>query len=152
MEQLSALDAFFVYLESPRTPMHIGGVYLIDGETAGPDFGYQTLRAHVASRLAVARTFRQRLVEVPLALGHPYWIEDPYFDLDLHLPHVGVPRPGGKAALMRLAADLFARPLSRERPLWEMAFVDGLDAYPGMSAGSFAVIARVHHAAVSTLR
>ncbi len=148
MEQLSALDAAFVYLESPRTPMHIGGVYLIDGATAGPDFGYQTVRAHVESRLGVARTFRQRLVEVPLTLGHPYWIEDPDFDLDLHLPHVGVPRPGGKAELMRLAADLFARPLSRQRPLWEMAFVDGIDGYPGMSPGSYALIARVHHAAI----
>ncbi len=148
MEQLSALDAAFVYLESPRTPMHIGGVYLIDGATAGPEFGYDRVRAHVESRLGVARTFRQRLVEVPLALGHPYWIEDPDFDLDLHLPRVGVPRPGGKAELMRLAADLFARPLSRRRPLWEMAFVDGIDGYPGLSPGSYALIARVHHAAV----
>ncbi len=148
MEQLSALDAAFIYLESPRTPMHIGGVYLIDGATAGPDFGYRTVRDHVESRLAIARTFRQRLIEVPLSMGHPYWIEDPDFDLDLHMPHVGVPRPGGKSELMRLAADLFARPLSRQRPLWEMVFVDGLDDYPGLSPGSFALIARVHHAAV----
>ena len=135
MEQLSALDAAFVYLESPRTPMHIGGVYLFDAVKAGPDFGYRVVRAHVESRLAIARTFRQRLVEVPLAMGHPYWVEDPDFDLDLHMPHIGVPRPGGKDELMRLAADIFARPLSRRRPLWEMTFVDGLDGYPGMSPG-----------------
>ncbi len=148
MEQLSALDAAFVYLESPRTPMHIGGVYLFDAAQTGGDFGYDAVRAHVASRLSVARTFRQRLVEVPLSMGHPYWIEDPDFDLDLHLPRIGVPRPGGKDELMRLAADLFSRPLSRQRPLWEMAFVDGIDGYPGMSPGSFALVARVHHAAI----
>ena len=147
MEQLSALDAAFIYLESTRTPMHIGGLYLIDAKDAG-GLSYEALRAHVASRLPLARPFRQRLVEVPLAMGHPYWVEDPDFDLHLHLPHLGVPRPGGKAELMRLAADLFARPLSRSRPLWEMAFVDGVDNYPGMSPGSYAIIARVHHAAV----
>lgn len=148
MEQLSALDAAFVYLESARTPMHIGGVYLIDAQHAPADFGYASVRRHVESRLGIARTFRQRLVEVPLAMGHPYWVEDPEFDLELHMPHLGVPRPGGKSELMRLAADLFARPLSRQRPLWEMAFVDGLDNYPGLSEGSCALIARVHHAAV----
>jgi WS/DGAT/MGAT family acyltransferase len=148
MEQLSALDAAFIYLESTRTPMHIGGVYLIDGKDAGAGFGYEALREHVESRLVLARTFRQRLVEVPLAMGHPYWIEDPDFDLNLHLLHVGVPRPGGKAELMRLAGEIFARPLSRARPLWEMVLVDGLDSYPGLGRGSYAIIARVHHAAV----
>lgn len=148
MEQLSALDAAFIYLESTRTPMHIGGLYLIDGKEAGDPFSYEALRAHVDSRLPLARTFRQRLVEVPLAMGHPYWVEDPEFDLNLHLLHMGAPRPGGKTELMRLAGDLFARPLSRSRPLWEMAFVDGVDNYPGLSPGSYAIIARVHHAAV----
>lgn len=89
MEQLSALDAAFIYLESTRTPMHIGGLYLLDRKDAGSEFGYEALRDHVESRLALARPFRQRLVEVPLAMGHPYWIEDPEFDLDLHLPHLG---------------------------------------------------------------
>jgi WS/DGAT/MGAT family acyltransferase len=148
MEQLSALDAAFIYLESTRTPMHIGGVYLIDSRHAGEGFGHEALREHLASRLPLARTFRQRLVEVPLAMGHPFWIEDPEFDLNLHLLHLGAPRPGGKVELMQLAGEIFARPLSRSRPLWEMAFVDGVDDYPGLAPGSFALIARVHHAAV----
>jgi WS/DGAT/MGAT family acyltransferase len=148
MQQLSPLDSAFIYLESERTPMHIGGVYLIDRARAGDAFNLETVREHVRSRLQVARTFRQRLVEVPLALGHPFWIEDPEFDLDRHLPHHTLPEPGGKRELMELATEIFARPLDRERPLWEMAFVEGVDSYAGLSPGSVALIARVHHAAV----
>ena len=148
MQQLSPLDSAFIYLESERTPMHIGGVYLIDRASAGEAFGPATVRDHIRSRLQVARTFRQRLVEVPLALGHPFWIEDPEFDLERHLPHHTLPKPGGKREVMQLAAEIFARPLDRDRPLWEMAFVEGLDAYPGLSRGSVALVARVHHAAV----
>lgn len=148
MEQLSALDASFVYLESERTPMHIGGVYLIDAADTGEGFGFERLRQHVAGRLQLARTFRQRLIEVPLALGHPFWVEDPDFELARHMPRYRLPAPGGKRELMALAAHLFETPLDRSRPLWELAFVEGLDNYPGMSAGSFAVVGRVHHAAV----
>ena len=148
MEQLSALDSAFVYLESPRTPMHIGGVYLFDGASAGSRLTHQAVSLHVASRLQVARTFRQRLLEVPLGLGHPVWVEDPEFELAAHLPRHRVAAPGGKRELMALAAELFAQPLDRRRPLWELAFVDGLDSYPGLSSGSVALIARVHHAAV----
>jgi len=148
MEQLSALDAAFVYLESPRSPMHVGGVYLVDRARASPDFGHETVRAHIAGRLQLARTFRQRLVEVPLALGHPFWVEDPDFDLLHHLPCRTLEPPGGKRELMALAAEVFEQPLDRARPLWELIFVDGLDSYPGMTPGSMALIGRVHHAAV----
>nr|WHV03940.1 putative wax ester synthase/acyl-CoA:diacylglycerol acyltransferase [uncultured bacterium] len=148
MEQLSSLDSAFVYLESARTPMHVGGVYLIDRGKAGTGLSYARLRAHVAGRLQLARTFRQRLIEVPLTLGHPFWVEDPDFDLDLHLPRYTLPAPGGKRELMALAAELHGAPLERSRPLWELAFVDGVDEYPGMSRGSVALVGRVHHAAV----
>jgi len=148
MRQLTALDASFVYMETSRTPMHIGGMYLLDASQVDQTFGYDQFRSLIESRLSLARIFRQRMLEVPLGLGHPFWIEDPDFDLDLHLPRIGAPRPGGKKELMRLASDILARPLNRSRPLWEMAFVDGVDEYPGLSQGSFAVISRVHHAAI----
>ncbi len=148
MQQLSGLDASFLYLESPRAPMHVGGLYLLDASKAGPDFGYDKFYDLIRSRLHIARIFRQRLVEVPMGLGHPFWIEDPDFDLDVHLPRIGAPRPGGKLELMRLAANLFGKPLNRSRPLWEITFVDGVDQYPGLSKNSFAFISRVHHAAI----
>lgn len=148
LQQLSGLDASFLYLESPRSPMHVGGLYLLDASKAGEDFGYDKFFSLIESRLHVARIFRQRLVEVPMGLGHPFWIEDPDFDLHVHVPRIGAPRPGGKEELMRLAANLFGKPLNRSRPLWETTFVDGVDNFPGLSKGSFAYISRVHHAAI----
>ena len=147
MQQLSGLDASFIYMETNRTPMHIGSVYLLDVTTA-PGFNREMLRTHVAARLPRLPVFRQRLVEVPLDLGHPFWINDPDFNLDDHLVSLGCPRPGGKAELMALAAQRFARPLDRGRPLWDMTLVDGIDQYPGLPPGSMALICRIHHAAV----
>jgi len=148
MRVLSALDAFFIYLESDCSPMHIGGVYLIDAKNAQSSFGYAAFCACIQQRLQRSRVFRQRLVEVPLSLSHPYWINDPDFSLHKHLPRFRLPSPGGKKELMQLAAQVFGRMLDREKPLWEMSFVEGLDNVEGLARGSFAVITKVHHAAV----
>jgi len=148
MRTLSAQDASFVYLESDLTPMHIGGVYLFDSRDAPASFNYAKFCAHIKSRLARSPIFRQRLVEVPLSLAHPYWINDPDFVLGHHLPRFKLPAPGGWQELMQLAAQVFGQMLVRNRPLWELSFVEGLDRVPGLAHGSFAVISRVHHAAV----
>ncbi len=148
MRPLSGLDASFLYLESNRTPMHIGGVYLIDSDGSAEDFDYTRFHAHIRARLKRSMIFRERLAEVPLHLAHPYWINDPEFVLDFHLPRVSLPSPGGYAELMSLASRLFAMPLNRDRPLWQMTFVEGVDGIPGMGRGSVAVIARVHHAMI----
>ncbi|HEY5776685.1 MAG TPA: wax ester/triacylglycerol synthase family O-acyltransferase [Xanthomonadales bacterium] len=148
MEMLSALDATFIYLESEHSPMAIGAVYVIDAKDAPDDFSYQTWRSLVESRLKLSRVFRQRLVEVPLDLSFPYWINDPGFNLDNHLPFAILPEPGGMAELMQKAAHVWGRVLDRERPLWDITFVAGLNNIDGLSKGSFALITRVHHAAV----
>lgn len=148
MKQLSGIDAAFLNLEMPRTPMHIGGVYILEGETPKGRFDFETFRAHMSERMAVSSVFRRRLVEVPLNLDHPYWVEDPDFDLDLHLPHIGLPAPGGMKELMTLAAQMLARPLDRSRALWELIYVEGLKGIEGVPDGSIALIAKVHHAAV----
>lgn len=148
MHQLSGLDATFLYLESPQAPMHVGGIYIF-GDSSGTDYpDFQAFRAHVAARLDVARTFRQRLVRVPLNLDHPYWIEDPDFDLDAHLSYQALAQPGNWETLMMLAEQFFRRPLDRERPLWEMTFVEGLDSLEEGMGASIALIVKVHHAAV----
>ncbi len=148
MQQLSGLDSSFVYLETPRTPMNIGGIYIFDGNTPSGQMNFERFKEHIRSRLHVARAFRQRLIDVPLNLDFPYWIEDPDFELDLHLPHVGLPQPGDRQALMKLAADIFSKPLDRSRPLWEITFVDGLDKIEGVPKHAFAAICKIHHAAV----
>jgi WS/DGAT/MGAT family acyltransferase len=148
MEMLSALDATFIYLESEHSPMTIGAVYVIDAAEAPDSFSYDAWYSLVESRLKLSRVFRQRLVEVPLDLSFPYWIRDPDFDLVQHLPRISLPEPGGMAELMGLAADTWSRVLDRGQPLWDIAYVSGLNNIAGISKGSFALITRVHHAAV----
>ena len=148
MQMLSALDATFIYLESKHSPMAIGGVYVIDAADTPEGFSYESWYSLVKSRLKLSKVFRERLVEVPWDLSFPYWIRDPGFDLDNHLPRVSLPEPGGMAELMQMAADTWGEVLDRERPLWEITFVEGLDNIPGISKGSYALITKVHHAAV----
>ena len=85
---------------------------------------------------------RRRLVEVPFGLDHPYWIEDPDFDLDFHVRHMGLPPPGDQRQLAEQVARIVARPLDRSRPLWELYVIEGLEG------GRFAVYHKVHHALV----
>ncbi len=148
MQMLSALDATFIYLESEHSPMAIGGVYVIDAGDTPKNFSYESWYSLVKSRLKLSKVFRERLVEVPWDLSFPYWIRDPDFDLDSHLPRVSLPGPGGMEELMQMAADTWGQVLDREQPLWEITFVEGLDSVPGISKGSYALITKVHHAAV----
>jgi len=149
MEQLSGLDAAFVYLDSRNSPMHVGGVHVYQ-PTVGT-FDFEQFRDHIAASLDSSPIFRRRLVQVPLRLGRPFWVEDPHFDLDLHLQHSALPRPGDWASLRELAARMFSRPLDPERPLWHLTFVSGLEGCKQFPPGSFAVISRVHHAAADGL-
>ena len=148
MQMLSALDATFIYLESEHSPMAIGGVYVIDAGDTPKNFSYESWYSLVKSRLKLSKVFRERLVEVPWDLSFPYWIRDPDFDLDSHLPRVSLPGPGGMEELMQMAADTWGQVLDREQPLWQITFVEGLDSVPGISKGSYALITKVHHAAV----
>jgi len=148
MRLLSALDATFIYLESEHSPMAIGAVYIIDAADTADGFSYESWYALVKSRLKLSEVFRQRLVEVPLDLSFPYWVRDPDFDLDKHLPTVHLPSPGGMNELMQTAASIWGQVLDRERPLWDITLVTGIDDISEISKGSFALISRVHHAAV----
>ena len=149
MQQLSAMDASFVYLETPHTPMHIGSVAIYDPSTAPGGFvRFKDILAFIAARLRGARSFRQRLVRVPFDLDHPYWIEDPEFDLEFHVRHIALPKPGDWRQLCIQAARLHARPMDLTKPLWEFTVIEGLDNIPGLPPGCFALMCKVHHAAI----
>ena len=115
---------------------------ILDPSTAPDGFGFERFRELYDQRLDLAPPFRRRLVEVPFGLNHPVWIEDPDFDLDWHIRHIAVPRPGGMKELCELAGHLVAIPLDRSRPLWEVWLIDGLEG------GHVAVLSKVHHAAI----
>jgi diacylglycerol O-acyltransferase / wax synthase len=149
MEQLSGQDASFVYLETPTTPMHIGSVGIYDPSTAPNGFvRFKDILRHVESRLDKARSFRQKLVRVPFDLDHPYWVEDANFDIEYHIRHLALPQPGDWRQLCIQVARLQARPMDLSRPLWEFNIIEGLDNIPGIPKGSFALMAKVHHAAI----
>ena len=149
MQQLSAQDASFVYLETPHTPMHIGSVAIYDPSTAPGGFvRFKDILRFIEARLGGARSFRQRLVRVPFDLDHPYWIEDPEFDLEYHVRHIALPKPGDWRQLCIQAARLHSRPMDLTKPLWEFTVVEGLDNIEGLPPGCFAIISKVHHAAI----
>lgn len=149
MQQLSGMDASFVYLETATAPMHVASVAIYDPSTA-PDgqVTFKGILATVESRLQLARVFRQRMVRVPFDLDHPYWVEDADFDLEFHVRHIALPKPGDWRQLMIQVARLDSRHLDLTRPLWEMYVIEGLDNVENVPKGSFAVMQKTHHAAV----
>lgn len=149
MQQLSGLDASFLYLETGTTPMHIGSLSIYDQSTApGGHVTFKEILNFFESRLHKARAFRQRVVRVPLSLDHPYWIEDPDFDLEFHVRHIALPKPGDWRQLCIQAARLHARPLDMRKPLWEAYVIEGLDNVDGVPKGSFALVTKIHHSAI----
>ena len=149
MQQLTGMDAAFLYAETPRAHMAGGGISIYDPSTApGGRVTFKGILDHIDKRLHEARVFRQRLVRVPFDLDHPYWIEDPDFDLEFHVRHIALPEPGDWRQLCIQVARLVSRPLDLDRPLWELYVIEGLDNVEGAPAGSFALVTKVHHAAI----
>jgi diacylglycerol O-acyltransferase / wax synthase len=142
MERLTGLDAAFLALETPSSHMHVMATMVIDPSEVPGGFNVDSLRKLISERLPRLEPFRRRVVEVPLGVHHPVWIEDPDFDLDYHVRWAAVPAPGGLQELAELTAEIAGRQLDRRRPLWELWVVEGLeDGYVG-------VIAKMHHAAI----
>ena len=149
MQQLSGMDASFLYFETAKAPTHIGSFAIYDQSTApGGRVTFKGILANVESRLHLARCFRQKVVHVPLDLDHPYWVEDAEFDLEFHVRHIALPHPGDWRQLCIQVARLHARPLDLSKPLWEMYVIEGLDNVEGTPPGSFAVLTKIHHAAI----
>ena len=142
--RLSALDRSFLDIEDRTAHMHVGATCIFDAaplrtESGGIDI--ERIRAHVASRLHLIPRYRQRLAWVPVE-GHPVWVDDDRFNLNYHVRHTALPRPGSERQLKRLSGRVFSQQLDRGKPLWEMWVVEGLDG------DRFAVINKVHHCMV----
>jgi len=143
MRQLTSLDAQFLNVESPTTVGHVGSLIILDPSTA-PDgeWTLESVRAVLEPRLHLAEPFRQRLVQVPLGLGRPYWIDDPHFDVEFHLRELALPSPGTVQQLGEQVARIHSRALDRTRPLWEAYVITGVQG------GKVAFYTKVHHAAI----
>ncbi len=149
MEQLSGLDSAFLYLETSRTPMHIGSIAIYDPSTAPNSFvRFKDILNFIEQRLHLAKSFRRKLANVPLSLDYPYWIDDPDFDLEYHVRHIALPQPGDWRQLCIQASRLHSRPLDLSKPLWEFTVIEGLNNVPGVPKGSYAIVSKIHHAAI----
>ena len=143
------MDASFVALETRNSPMHIGSLLIYNPETAPRGFvRYKDILRFFRSRMQLSKTMRQKLVRVPFDLDYPYWVEDKDFDLEYHVRHVALPKPGDWRQLCIHAARIFARPLDLSRPPWEFTIIEGIDNVPGVTPGSYAMVTKVHHAAI----
>jgi WS/DGAT/MGAT family acyltransferase len=138
--RLSALDASFLYLEQPTTPMHVGAVSIFRRPRSG--FDYDRLVELVEQRIALVPRYRQKVRHVPGNLARPVWVDDPEFDVAYHVRRSALPKPGSDDQLTELVARLMSRPLDHTRPLWEMYLVEGL------ARGRTAVLTKTHQAMV----
>jgi WS/DGAT/MGAT family acyltransferase len=143
-ERLTALDAMFLQIEEPRVHMHVGAVALFEAApltNADGELDFGLIRASVEAALGESLRFRQRLAEVPY-FEHPVWVDDDCFNLNYHLRHTSLPRPGHLRKLKRMAGRVMSQKLDRGKPLWEMWVVEGVEG------DRFAVIFKAHHCMV----
>jgi WS/DGAT/MGAT family acyltransferase len=138
MDRMSPLDASFLHIEDGVSHMHIGSVAVFEG----PPPPYEDFEAMVAGKLPAVPRYRQRVRFVPFQLGRPVWVDDPHFNLVYHLRHTALPAPGGDHELRNLVGRVMSQQLDRNRPLWEMWMVEGLDR------GHWAIVSKVHHCMV----
>jgi diacylglycerol O-acyltransferase len=142
MQQLTGMDASFLALETANATGHVGGLSVLDPGTASEPLTLARLTGVMAERLPLVPVLRRKLVNVPLGLDQPYWIDDADFDIEYHVREIALPRPGSDAQLTEQVSRLHARPLDRSRPLWELYLITGL------ARKRAAVYSKIHHAAV----
>jgi WS/DGAT/MGAT family acyltransferase len=137
-DRLTGLDASFLHLEDASSHMHVAGVMLFEG----PPPPYTDLLDAFERRLPLVPRYRQRLAFVPLGQGRPKWVDDPHFNLRYHVRSTALASPGSERQLKDLAGRVFSQQLDRDKPLWEVWLVEGLDD------DRFAVLSKTHHALV----
>ena len=139
----------FLYSESYRAPLELGSLHIYDPSTAPKgEVRFKEILATFQSRIDRCDVFRQKLLEMPLSLDHPYWVQDDDFDLEYHVRHISLPKPGEWRQLMAQVARLQARPLDKSKPLWMAHIIEGLDNVPELPPGCFAMYLKIHHAAI----
>jgi diacylglycerol O-acyltransferase len=142
MDQLSSIDASFLHLETPETPMHVGSLMLFELPEGYQGDYYEDVKAMLGKRLHLASVLHRKLAQMPFELSEPVWIEDDDIDIDYHVRSVTLRRPGTMQQLEALIARLHSTLLDRSRPLWEMYVIEGLEN------GEVAFYSKAHHSGV----
>ena len=142
MDHLSSLDAAFLHLESPETPMHVGSLMVFELPRGHRGDWYEEVKALIARRMHLITVFHRKLAQMPFQIADPVWVEDDDVDLDYHVRHVTLRRPGTMAQLEQLVARLHSTLLDRSRPLWEVYVIDGLQD------GRIGYYTKAHHSGI----
>jgi len=149
MRQISGMDDFFLHFERSGLPMHVGSVALYQPPASGkrpPDFSQ--IRESIRRGVHRAPILRQRLVNTPLHLDRPHWIDTHDFDLSDHVRRISLPDSATWRDLCAVVAELFEAPLDLARPLFEVTVIENLSGIDGLPSGAFALVTKVHHAAL----
>jgi WS/DGAT/MGAT family acyltransferase len=136
-KRLSSQDASFLYFERKESPMHIGSIAVLEGK-----LDFEAFRQNIDSKLHLIPQYQQVVLPAPFNIGHPTWEWDQNFDINRHIFRAQVDQPGADQQLFELATRLFAPPLDRSRPLWEIHVVEGLEG------DRTALVSKVHHCLV----
>lgn len=149
MSKLSGQDALFLNVDRPHAASHCTMIYIYDQSgVEGQRLGFREIVRHIDERLDVSPVFRRKIVQVPFGLGYPYWVEDDLFDIDFHVRHFALPKPGDWRQFCILVSRIHARSVDLARAPWEMYVIEGLDNVEGIPKGSFAILTKSHHAAM----
>lgn len=149
MDQLSGIDNIFLADEEGNVYNHVAALGIYDPSTSpNGRTRFKEILQHFQKRLSDFPIFSRRPVFVPYGLDRPYWVEDQEIDVEFHIRHLALPKPGDWRQLMIQVARLHSRPLDRNRPLWEIYVIEGLDNIGGLPEGCFALFIKFHHASV----
>ncbi len=148
MQKLSGQDALFLHMDRPHAATHVTMIYIYDQSGLAKPLRFRQIIGHLEKRLQGSSFYRRRIVQAPLGLAYPYWADDPDFDIDFHVRHLALPKPGDWRQFQIMVARIHARQLDLTRPPWEMYVIEGLDNADWLPKGSFALVTKAHHAAV----
>ncbi len=149
MEQLSPLDAAFLYLENEGTLAHGTFVWIYDAAGCDPDhITRKALLDHMRNRIELSTVFTHKIYRLPLDFDYPYWVRDESFELLYHVRELSLPENATWNDFRQLVSQVHSQGLSREHPLWEMTLVRGLNGMPGLPETCFAILGKFHHVAI----
>jgi WS/DGAT/MGAT family acyltransferase len=142
MTLLNLLDAAWLYVDSHETPMHVASLQIFSPPDGAPGDYVGRLVAEFKNARRLSPPFNRKLAGGWFSSLVYAWTIDDDVDLDYHVRHSALPRPGGERELGVLVSRLHGHPLDLTRPLWECHFIEGLEG------GRFAVYFKMHHSMI----